>query len=631
MLSSLAIALAVVASKQGEPDWSNSDFMYMARFVAGYRTDPGTWAQEAAFGLRMGMGPGDVAARIPKAQTTIPDSGVKEGQAATYVDKVGNLNAQVFLRYLRGRLYAIEVGPSIYRILSKKQGFSMEAMERAQKEEWVWTRDVIGTLTSELGKPACAPSERTIGRFCFKVAPLPGCAFKDREKADKLFRWVWRVGRTETVLTGRGWLEYRDIEAMPRVARAKQAASRERAAREARQKAADRAKITGTQTEETVLVPEAESRAELDEQATEEPWPLECYADDDEPSKDQRTQASSWSSVGWDRYRWGMGPADVKDLFPPLDEKSIYWDSGTLEPASYLLIGTKVLEAPSASRFRFVDGRLFSIEHQPNCVGFGEKAGVDCVRWSKKVEATFNKRCGDGRCTRDGKYIECSWACGDTEHASLRRYNAGEFQSVSLTYANPANFPKKASSASVRISTPEKSWSAQGWYGFRYAMGPADVQRRLSAPAGEFRATRQMACVISKENANELDCTLERDFHAMSVAGLKPTLSFRFVDSRMYSVSLTFPKGLENPEFDQATDRLRSLLLEKYGKPRQELGEKETTPRNISMHWDSDDLSITFYAMMTTRGAEMFISYFAGGTYRQLKRDGHGNTDGAKL
>jgi hypothetical protein len=580
----------------------------------------------------MGMGPGDVAARIPKADTTIPDSDVKEGQVAIYDDKVGSLNVQVLLRYLRGRLCSVEVDPSTYRILSRNQDFSMEAIKRERKEDWVWTRGVLGALTSELGKPACAPSERTIGRFCFEVAPLPGCALNGREKSDKLFRWVWRVGRTETVLTGRGRLEYRDIEALPRVARARGVANRERTVREARQKAADRAKITGTDPEQALLVPEAESRGALDEPASEEPWPLECYTDDDEPSKDQRTQPSSWSRVGWDLYRWGMGPADAKELFPPLGEKSISWNPGTLEPASYLLVGTKVLEAPSVSRFRFVDGRLSNIEHQPYCAGLHEKAGVDCVRWSKGVEARFNKRCGDGRCTRDGKYIECSWACGDAEHVSLQRYDAGEFQSVSLTYANPANFPRKASSAAVKVSVPERSWSAQGWYGFRYAMGPADVQRRLSAPSGEFRATRQMACVVSRNNVRELDCTLERDFHGMSVAGLKPTLSFAFLDSRLYRVSLMFPKWIENPEFDHATDQLRALLLEKYGKPRQELDEKDTTTlRNITMRWESDDLSITFSAMMTTQGAQMFISYFADKIYWQLKRDGHGNEDGEKL
>ncbi len=630
------------------PNWLSTDTMYQVRVWSSYKTDPSTWSTEGGFGLRWGMGPGDVMRVSPELQVVVPDS-AKESQVGIVHQKVQDLDATVFFRFYRGRLYEIAIDPGVHAATRTDEPFSMERFEQLReqrwKDGWKWRNRLRTVLQQGYGTPVCAPSDRTIAQTCDAVAPPgSGCDRFDGEKRRRLLRWVWRTPRTEVVLTGGVVPDvlYTDLTLTTVVRQAKAAANAEHARRKARGEAEDRARLAGQDLSPmTAMSPSPEIVHEATVPATIPP--VECFKDDDEPSADATTQSTTWSAHGWGQFRWGMGPADVRSSLDQSKRGQAFWDSldpdtmdggriNTMDGGRIIVPGAaRVFGADVTSKFHFRKDRLVSVDLSTDC--YPEESGTaPCDEWARKVSAAYDQQCGRARCVKEGKYQHCRWDRPPDLWLRLSRYDGGAyFQALTLTFEDPALHPTRVAREAIKATAP-RTWSKQGWNGFRWGMGIADAQRRSADPHGDLHADRELACYATREGVGVTECRLERDFHKLRISDQAPNVAFKFADGRLFSVELVFPEDIDAGVFWDVAERMRSTLAAKYGAPAEDRSSQKPDLRSLNLAWKKGDLRIWYLAMLLSRESLLMLTYEDPKPAQLLPAHGKSNAaDSSKL
>jgi hypothetical protein len=485
----------------------------------------------------------------------------------------------------------------------------MAGLERYWDSAWKWRRSLVEVFEQKLGTPACAPSGFTMQRYCATVAPLPGCGPSDYQTIERLFRWVWRNGGTETLIVGGASPElfYSDITAWGVVERARKRASTAYEERKARAKEAELTKITGGSPVPGESDTATGALSSSADEIAEEVKPLECFKDEEELTVDVHTSSDSWSNFGIGSFRWGMGPGDAKETLLPNKAAKAIWDPGGLGFPS-IVVPDQALGTEVTTRLLFPKGRLQTVSYSLFCSDLGSAPLQKCVDWFHKVHADLGRRHGKSRCTLDGKYTECRWRGSSAEWPSITRYDGGRFQTINVSFRNPEDRPIPLDASAMRAGTLDSTWSKQGWNGFMWGMGPANVRRRLETRKEEFHPTRELACAQDREAKGGFECLLERDFHKFAVAGLRPNLTFRFKYGRLNGISLSFPKHMERQEFAVSSKKLRDLLVARYGKPAEPQSSSEHEEPPSWMQWTLEDERVWYGAIMGDE-SDLSVSY----------------------
>lgn len=550
-----------------EPDWSNDDTTYMgSRFIA-FKTPPSTWSSEGGYGLRWGMGPGDVNAVYPDLQFVLGRG--KHIQGGFIVQNIQGSNVTVFFYFLHGRLYEVSIGNL------KAQG----------SERWKWKERMRSILEDGYGSPVCSPTLKTRINEC-DINERSSCGSDDvsLSRREKLLRWIWRTSETEVKISGHSdKITYSDLLLASSVIQAEEANALALKINRQERQDIERQKISGkiANTSDS-----ASSSFKIDVLNFDLPPPaLECFKDS-EPSEDTSTSKSSWSKVGFGDIKWGMGPGDVKAHVGPQSEfnwsvGSSRWVNDTLMISPGLKLNGKMVEG----KFQFNKGRLTSLSLDLNCPD--SELSTSCNRWHQSVLADFDKKYGRARCVTINKAEKCHWDLADTIWADFTRYK--DTGVAGLNFGDPAGHPKRISILGDVGSTSKKSWATGGWNEFRWGMGVSDVRRKLFDSKGDFKSDADLACYTSDQSL-EIDCTIESSFHKFQVLGFVPNIKFNFLERHLKSITLVFKNFPEGDVHWRTSEKLRDLLLEKYGKPDHE---STDSPKSIYLVWESKESKIS--------------------------------------
>lgn len=538
------------------------------------------------------MGPGNVQEVYPSHKQVI---GSKYIQVGFVDEKVQDSTASVMVEYSRGRLHKIGIS------YKGRQIDSYSDVLANRSDGVAWRMRLLNVLKQSYGDPACAPSQRTLTNNCASFGSE--CGELDSAKRNNLLRWVWRTTESEVVLIG-GYvpqLIYSDLSRISVVRRAKEIERAEREAEKELRASMDRERIGG-QAKSQLPIPARSPEIEIADDLSSVP-PIECPLGEKEPSPDSTTLPSAWSKNGWSKFRWGMGPGDVKGLLDLNMRTSSTWHPGSLGAADMLYTeGFQFLSRGVITYFHFKNGSLISISFAlQDCLTEKGEREVACDRWHREVINHFDRKFGPGRCTKEKVSERCHWDYPEKEWVTLNR-DDGIWLRLSLD--NPSLKPKRIIDKSQLKGTSEKVWSKYGWNTLRWGMGVADVQKRLADSQGDIKARGIAVCYQAKEEIAEIVCQIERDFHNLSIQNSRPNLSFKFLNGRLFNISLGFINE-DDKSYWQNAETLQQLLTDKYGRPTEDQPSNRGGYKYLNRRWTVEGLRVRFFA----EPKEMSIEY----------------------
>jgi S1-C subfamily serine protease len=342
---------------------------------------------------------------------------------------------------------------------------------------------------------------------------------------------------------------------------------------------------------------------------------------------------SYWSEAGWESLRIGMSPEDATDAVGGVFPEPTF---GALPAAGE--DGMVTIEWPEAylglrvdTELSFDHGRLnLIVVRESKDHPIPQRADSLGVRrkWFQAVKEHLSTAYGSAKCSRKGEGNYCSWDKDGIVKMGLLltvQTNEPAAQRVALVVDDPGPPPPtRADQSLLTRRTNSKTWARDGWQDLRFGMGVGDVLRRLSSKTGEIRATKPAECTVSSDWHGVVECELVETSHELEIVGRRPTLSFLFLDGRLFAADLTF-YGYDTME--QAVsdyEELVRLLQSKYGSP--EPGSKTTVAlpeKDFSIgsaNWLAHSLEVSLGAtIMAHSKSAIVLQYWDGETKRKLR------------
>lgn len=555
-----------------EPDWTNTDIHYQARRFSSFRTNPIGWSQEGGYGLRWGMGPGDVQKVIADVKFVFRLS--DDFQQSIITQKVQGRDVTVFLKFYRGRLFEITL--TLNSLVLVTGGVTHEELTRSWQQSWEWRETVRKILNDSNGPPTCAPSERTRTNFCDVNWRLCG----DHKRREALLKWIWRSPESEIMISGTGnyKVTYRDLAMISIVEQAEGRTQMIAAMKKAQQDAAERQKLAGLN--DPIPLPQAAEPEILADFAVP---PLRCVTES-EPSAEQRISESGWSKAGWERIRWGMGPGDVRAVLGVGKEFS--WEVGNMYRDDTLFIrsGVEFFDGARPLSFSFREGRLQSFTVHLICDD-SSTGKRECSVRQKKIYAQFDKQYGRAYCSEALSDIEtCLWDMPQQTWISSTRLLSLMSESVAIRFDDPKDKAFRIKGPTAESSVPPSKWNTFGWNDFKWGMGVTDVVKRLSDKRGAFKASKDPLCT-KKVDSERTSCSLGNGYHEFKVENVSPDIAFEFNDKSLQSISLKFGKGIPRSSFWPTAEKFRDLLVQRYGQADHRSVNDDRDARTFMLEW----------------------------------------------
>lgn len=539
-----------ITRTKNEPNWQSAESVYQSIYFTSFQTNSASWSEEGGFGLRWGMGPGDVRKVYPALKFVFRD-GSDNLQLGTFDQSVQDRNTTVFVRFFRGRLYEV----ALY-MRTGVQGYA--EIVKSPQESWGWRERMRQIIEDAYGTPACAPTEMTRVNDCDRSGGFCNRAITDIR--DKLLRWIWRTDETEVIVGGGGTpsIMYRDLLLMSGADQARELARADFVREEEKKVALERERISGRPSSASATTRVDPSPIDLNLP----PPPIACFREE-EPTSDGSTLTSSWSAVGFEPFYWGMGPGDVKKIL--IQRKSVVkWLPGSRFGNDTLHTegGITFYDNTVPGSFRFKDGRLISIELLLSC-DERNSPRAECSRRRSNVLAALDKQWGKGRCVpRANRDEQCRWDTPDKVWLTATLVKDIGFSE--FIFDDPELRPKRVRISKNLSSVPAKEWATDGWNQFRWGMGFDDVSRKLAESGGAFKTVDELIC-YQTNGATSVNCTLEPSFHKFSVFGITPEFRFEFFSGKLRSIELSFSEKIERSQYWNMAEKLRDMLVERYG------------------------------------------------------------------
>jgi len=148
------------------------------------------------------------------------------------------------------------------------------------------------------------------------------------------------------------------------------------------------------------------------------------------------TSPSTWAkSGGWNRLRWGMGPADVAKRIAP--SRLVPEDNRFDSDSGDKITATADLQEPVYGRyvhatFYFKSNSLNSVQLVPLDASAAASSGI--LEWHKKVRAGLTTKYGRGDCSTDDSGESCDWTGPGTSISLWLNPEKGESPYVLLSY-----------------------------------------------------------------------------------------------------------------------------------------------------------------------------------------------------
>lgn len=567
------------------PDWSVMDAVTQSLKFTAYRTDPATWSAEGGYGLRWGMGPGDVSRALPEMKQVFGNS--PDLQVSTFTQEVQGKLVTVFLRFFRGRLYEVMLRSFVSdsRIPS-----SYDEIVNARRTSWEWREKIRKIVGDSYGAPICEPSARTRVNLCDTGDGSGVCSSAESgDMREKLLRWVWRTAETEISITGSGIyaVTYKDL-LMHSVVQQAEARSREAfKQQQERKEALERERLAGQKASPEKM--QADAQIQMDFSIP----PLQCWADPG-PSADDRTPPSNWSSKGFDQWRWGMGPGDVKAVMDASGPMT--WTLGNRYLPDRLTVerGLMVKGVRGAAIFEFEKGRLTQFIFLPECDTKNTK-GTGCATPTMHLKGLLTKNWGTPTCdfSDDKEQEVCRW--DSSPQAWVESTHHGRAQMLKFAFSDPKGkaFRHKPDPQANQIAP--KSWHSMGWADFKWGMGITDAARVLSDKDRPYKAIQAMSC-FKQEQSIEVICKLNAAAHQFRVMGQAPDLEFEFKDRKLTQIRLEYGRDISRQDFWATAEKMRDAMVSRYGKPDDHYDNSERM-RSLIERWNGTEFEGGLYAL----------------------------------
>jgi S1-C subfamily serine protease len=475
------------ATQSREPNWKKSNDLSEMMRTSTFKTDPSTWSSEGGFGLKWGMGPGDVVARVPELKVVVRAKSDDTQVGSVQLD-VQDRPATVFFHFLKGRLYRVEISGFV---MDRPSLLDYDATMKNRSEGWKWRERLRLTLQNSYGKPMCEPSEYSRQMFCDQSDRT--CPNGRPEKIEKVLRWVWRTSETQVEVAGTSpyGVSYSDLLMNGPIANFEQQSAQLLESEKARARDADAARLGGQSASGESAPTLAEAKINFDISVPE----LQCFQVP-EPSADKRRSPSSWSAIGLGEFKWGMAVGDVKERLTNSSEST--WRPGTRYTSDSLFVpqALRLFGNLAHASFYFQNGQLASITVNLDC---DIDSARDCPNKTDSLFNSLDKTYGGRRCIAyDEGLLQCKWDAPSRVWASALR---SEYGLSNLEFKNPNQMPQRVQLNKSKSTSSSGVWSKDGWNKFRWGMNFGDIEKIIMDPAGDFRAKKDMACY--RDNAGD--------------------------------------------------------------------------------------------------------------------------------
>ena len=182
-------ALLLVLASAPEPDWFSKDLVTQTVTFGRYQTPPESWSKDGGFGLKWGMGPGDVRKHLPGVENVFSDS-VPGYQRTSFRHTVEDLPVTVLMTFHRGRLFKVDINSLNVGDLSVADADYEQKRMEFWKRAARWRKAITQILLDKYGVPERSPSARAL-----QCAEPRAFCHADQEK-----EYVWRSGVTVITL-----------------------------------------------------------------------------------------------------------------------------------------------------------------------------------------------------------------------------------------------------------------------------------------------------------------------------------------------------------------------------------------------------------------------------------------------
>lgn len=563
-----------------EPNWGGNENPYDAslHFIV-FSTPQDVWSSEGAFGLKWGMGPADVTKVMPKI---IVLKNTRHTQIAIVpIDLLGK-KTNLILGFIQGRLNKIEVALDESKIpLDYRFGEQWRADANA------WRESIRTTIEESFGKPLCAPTEKIKDRYCYNGRTFQkACGDSKLEKMQ--LRWVWRTAETQVEIFGRfSRLIYSDLLMIDAQKQA-DAAQESFIQNEKRNRQAIEKQFIGGKTNFIANSTDDSSDVELLDFTRPIP-PLQCYSD---PGVEAKTDPVSWSSSGWEKFKWGMGPADVINSLKITAGYSWYQTDSDRD-ADVLIVDhfgdlefDKKLALPfyDKQQFRFVNSRLTSIRIEATCKIDHKK---QCIDWEDGIRKKLNTQFGMGRCVPIKGVENCHWDYTNNIWADLKVHAEDSNWYEHLEIEDPEGKPVKVSVASSKKQHKSSFSNIGRWNQFSWGMGIQDVNRILKMKQGPFKVAEDISC-YSTIGTKDSRCHIESALHKFKLEGQTPALTFYFEGGGLVDVRIHFDEFTYFDDCIKFSDGIKEKFLSEFGQFQRDF----SRGNHSELVWDSSKHSV---------------------------------------